>query len=442
MARYSCPRCGSALIDRDWENIQETAVGGVMIDANPIYVCPESTCGYMKRSEPVPKIIAQQGDDRLLLLYPNDRGRVLDVRDNVLFQEIHYDSILARGYWEEHTGNHDIETILENARYNEASSMETPNLFEFATSELSQDAFLCWLMSWSPSTHRSLEESLHHAAVDFMSMIFNVHNFPVPAIEKIEIIRQFKGLDILAIINDTYAILIEDKTYTSNHSDQLIRYRNAVAEAYPELIQLPIYFKITDQSHYKSVDIAGYYPFKRERMLQVLQRGRERGVTNPIFLDYLYHLEKLDEKIHAYKHKRVLDWDGYAWQGFYQGLQKELDGNWGYVSNPRGGFWGFWWKPQGEQEYYLQLEEQTLTVKLEAKTGVDIQEFIRTEMDKVLEESTQRNLHVQKPKRMRTGKTTTIAIRPDYLQTTEDGLIDIKKTVYELKKWDQIPQMK
>jgi hypothetical protein len=61
-------------------------------------------------------------------------------------------------------------------------------------------------------------------------------------------------------------------------------------------------------------------------------------------------------------------------------------------------------------------------------------------MHKVLEESEQRNLHVQKPARMRTGKTTTIAIRPDYLQTREDGLVDIKKTIDELKKWDQIPQ--
>lgn len=440
MTIYSCPRCGSTLIDKEWENIQETAGGGVTIDVHPIYVCPERNCGYMKRSEPVPKIIAQQGDDRLLLLYPNDRGRVLDLRDNVLFQEIYYDSILARGYWEDYTGNHDVETLLENARYNEASYIGTPNLFEFATSELSQDAFLCWLMSWSPLTHRSLDESLHHAAVDFMSMIFNVHNYPVPVIEKTEIIRQFKGLDILAIINDTYAILIEDKTYTSNHSDQLIRYRDAVAEskAYADKIQLPIYFKITDQSHYRSVEKAGYYPFKRERMLQVLKRGRERGVTNPIFLDYLNHLDKLDEKIHAYKHKRVQDWDGYAWQGFYQELQKELDGNWGYVSNPRGGFWGFWWKPLGEQEYYLQLEEQTLTVKLEAKDEVNIQEFSRAELHKLLEKSAERTLHVQKPARMRTGKTTTIAIRPDYLQTTVDGLVDIKKTVQELKKWDQI----
>lgn len=29
------------------------------------------------------------------------------------------------------------------------SEIQPPNLFEFATSELSQDAFLCWLASWA-----------------------------------------------------------------------------------------------------------------------------------------------------------------------------------------------------------------------------------------------------------------------------------------------------
>jgi hypothetical protein len=49
--------CGWVLIDKDWERIQETSDGGVRVDSHPVYVCPESTCGYMKRSEPIPKIL-------------------------------------------------------------------------------------------------------------------------------------------------------------------------------------------------------------------------------------------------------------------------------------------------------------------------------------------------------------------------------------------------
>jgi hypothetical protein len=86
-------------------------------------------------------------------------------------------------------------------------------------------------MSWGQETHLSINKALHNAALDFVSMIFNVHNYPVPTIKKINIKRQFQGLDILAIVNDTYAILIEDKTYTKNHSNQLNRYRETVCKS-------------------------------------------------------------------------------------------------------------------------------------------------------------------------------------------------------------------
>lgn len=32
--------------------------------------------------------------------------------------------------------------------------MTNPNLFKFATSELSQDAFICWLLSWAEKDYK------------------------------------------------------------------------------------------------------------------------------------------------------------------------------------------------------------------------------------------------------------------------------------------------
>jgi len=313
MTKDLCPRCGARLIESEWERVQETCDGGIMLDVHPVYKCTQQDCGYMMRYELVPDIIAQQGDDRLLLLYPNEAGRILDIRDNVIWPEIHYQSILGRGCWDPYTGNHDVSKLLENARDSEAAYLEAPNLFEFATSELSQDAFLCWFISWSQETHRSMNKPLHEAAVDFVSMVFNDHQYPVPTIRKINITRQFQSLDVLAIVNDTYAILIEDKTFTKNHSDQLNRYREAVTKACPKLIQLPVYYKIADQSHYQSVEAAGYIPFLRDRMLQVLNRGKEKGVTHPIYLDYLSYLTKLDHKVNAFKSELISNWEAFAW---------------------------------------------------------------------------------------------------------------------------------
>lgn len=432
---YLCPRCGTNLRENDWEMVHETKDGSITLDAHLVYECQDNNCGYMKRSESLPEIIAQQGEDRLLLLYPSEQGRILDVKANLIYPEIHYQSVLARGNWDDYNGNQDVELLLENVRDSESAFIEPPNLFEFATSELSQDAFLCWLMTWSQETHRSLDKSLYEASADFVAMMFNVHGIPVPSIKKMEITRQFQGLDVLAIINDTYAVLIEDKTFTNNHSNQLKRYREAVEMAYPDKIQLPIYYKIADQSHYRSVVDEKYFPFTRGRMLQVLKRGRENGVNHPIYLDYLSYLEKLENKINSYKIKPITEWDSFAWQGFYMELQKYFDADWGYVSNPRGGFWGFWWKPQSIQNQYIQLEQQVLCVKVEAKDVQDLKEFRNKEMESTLLKSKKQGLLLQKPSKLSTGKTMTIAFRPDYLQTRELGLIDMDKTIEVLKKF-------
>jgi hypothetical protein len=434
MKANSCPQCNGKLVESIWEHLEETKDGGVIMDASPVYRCQEN-CGFMKRIEPIPQIIGQQGDDRLLLLFPNERGRILDLRNSIIWPPNHVESLKARGYWDEYTGNHDAEALLEDARESESAFLEPPNLFYFATSELSQDAFLCWFLSWSKYSYRSINRPLHEAAFNFIAMIFNAHKIPVPTIETIEITRQFESLDILAIVNKTYAILIEDKTFTKDHSNQLIRYRESVKIEYPKLIQLPIYYKISDQSHFQSVKIAGYIPFKRRMMMGILKKGIDNGVNNSIFLDYYQHLNILDENISSYKITPVANWDSFAWQGFYQELQEEIPGNWGYVPNKAGGFWAFWWKSKSHKRYYFQLEQQRLCVKLKAKDGEEKREIQHEQMEKVLSESEKSGLSLKKPSRLKIGKTMTIAMREDYIKLHQDGTVNIKGTIEELKKY-------
>lgn len=428
-----CPKCHSNMEEKDWEIVNELSNGDILLDSAIVYQCQNTHCNYMKRDEPLPEIIAQQGEDQLLLLYPNEQGRILDMTSKLLFPKSHYQSILARGYWEDYQGNHDVELLLQEARDSEAAYKKQPNLFAFATSELSQDAFLCWLLSWCEDVYRSVDKELHEAAVDFVSTIFHMHNIPVPTVEKVEITRQFQSLDVLAIINDTYAILIEDKTFTKNHSNQLERYKEAVATYYPTLIQLPIYFKIADQSNYHSVKSAGYLPFTRTEILEVLRRGKENGVTHAIYIDYLDYLEEIEQKVMGYKTMPVTVWGSFQWQGFYQALQQYIDGDWGYVANPKGGFWGFWWKPQLEKNYYFQLEEHVLRVKVKAKDVDDLKAFRNKAMDVVLEDARIRGLMLYKPSRLSVGKTMTIAQREGYIAVTEDGFVDIERTVLELR---------
>ena len=94
-----------------------------------------------------------------------------------------------------------------------------PNLFQYATSELSQDAFICWLLEWAHSDNAEKSELLHHAGRDLLSWMLSTKNVVMPAGASIQIKKQYKSIDVLAIVNDEIAVIVEDKTQTQ----QLLR---------------------------------------------------------------------------------------------------------------------------------------------------------------------------------------------------------------------------
>src|SRR5262245_44085715 len=111
--------------------------------------------------------------------------------------------------------------------------MPAPNLFGFATSELSQDAFLCWLVSWADPTHQANDEALHTTAVTFLDRLLEVSRGPkVSEYRSLEVRRQWQSIDVLLVVNGETVIIIEDKTDTKDHSDQLRRYREAVTRGF------------------------------------------------------------------------------------------------------------------------------------------------------------------------------------------------------------------
>ena len=318
-----------------------------------------------------------------------------------------------------------------------------PNLFDYATSELSQDAFLCWLLKWGEVRFKSVNPELNRIATQFIHEIFLLHEESLgEEINEIVITQQFKGLDILAIINKRFAIMIEDKTFTSDHSGQLERYFHEIQSDFStkDYQPLPIYYKIIEQSNYESVQTAGYKIFTRKQMIDILESHDREVPMNSILSDYLRHLKRLDKSLDSYKSLPVKEWTAFSWQGFYRDLQNRLDGKWGYVSNPNGGFWGFWWKGHENQIHYWQLEEALLKAKIEVDANPDIKTYRDECMADLLEQSNLHNLYLVRPKYIRTGKTMTIAKRDDYLCLNEEGILDFEKTVAELRRYGQYSQ--
>lgn len=120
--------------------------------------------------------------------------------------------------------------------------IDKENIFNYATKELSQDAFLRWLFENWDSKHKDVKAASLNMIKDFLDL---------PEQESINISylytksQEFK-IDILVFleVNQTkHLIAIEDKTYSFEHSDQLERYKAYLEKYYSDHIIHCVFYK-------------------------------------------------------------------------------------------------------------------------------------------------------------------------------------------------------
>ena len=115
--------------------------------------------------------------------------------------------------------------------------MKGNNLFQYATKELSQDAFFCWLINWI-NYPEAPQYPVGVATLD----LFLGKNRPDKYFN-VQVKRQYKKIDVLILFNDCYALIVEDKTNTSEHGDQIARYKKLMNDEYPDRQILTAYVK-------------------------------------------------------------------------------------------------------------------------------------------------------------------------------------------------------
>lgn len=246
-----------------------------------------------------------------------------------------------------------------------------PNLFDYATSELSQDAFLLWLMEWGKSSYKDEDISLHAISQRFIRRLLSKPN--EFEITDIQLFKQHNKIDVLAIINNQYAIIIEDKTDTREHDRQISAYTQEVQKQYPDLSLTCVYYKSGNESKqsirnmnkaYKKnhPDATDILVLSRKDMIDVLT---SENCDNEILVGYLTKLQQIEKATNSYKIKPVKEWGWRAWQGFYMMLEEKFDTDlrlgWGDVPQKDGGFQGCWFCfhliPNGENaQLYIQIE--------------------------------------------------------------------------------------
>jgi hypothetical protein len=324
-----------------------------------------------------------------------------------------------------------------------------PNIFKYATSELSQDAFICWLLAWAKDENKSINPKLHNLGIKFLKSLFEIckEKFP-PNLNRIRIEKQYKRIDVLCMVNGQYALIIEDKTNTKNHFGQLERYVNIVKEDFKSHKILPIYFKTGDQSNYDDVEANGYMPYLREDFMKVLNQGKDLKIEDSIFRDYLELISELDNRRRNYLRfelKEIIDniRNHDAWIGFFMHLKGELKtGDWDYVSNPSGGFMGYWWNFMGDDKLkiYCQLEYNCFVFKLNVDKKEE-QKAIRNLVDSQIKDSYVINgkvVKVKRPSRKATGQYMTLCkVEGSYL-VYDSGALHLNETIENIRDYSLI----
>ncbi|MDO4441417.1 MAG: PD-(D/E)XK nuclease family protein [Moraxella sp.] len=166
--------------------------------------------------------------------------------------------------------------------------------------------------------------------------------FELYNINKVEVVRQYHNIDIMVIVNDGFRILIESKTNSKQHNDQLARYYKFAKQQQDWSGFCLVYLKTGNESQYhinknwenlKKISPFGYASISREMLLN--RFNRYKHIKNDIFQAYFEHLQAIQNRSDAYLTLPIKDWDHYCWQGFFMLLETSHANPiwWDYVDN-------------------------------------------------------------------------------------------------------------
>lgn len=323
-----------------------------------------------------------------------------------------------------------------------------PNIFDIATKELNQDAFITWLLQFADSKFKTVDSLLNECGKTFVHQLIKkqLPNFD-EQILKVNAGRQWENIDVWAEVNDKYLIIIEDKTYTSHHSNQLTRYKNKAEKwcsnnGYEKPICIYLKTGNESQSSLAHIEKQGFAIFSRLDFINLLDEFKD--IDNDIFRDFYERLKRIEKSNNEFENKLIKDWNGNDWQGFFQFLEKEIKiVDWYYVNNPSGGFWNavLNWDYWGIYPAYLQIEQGKLCFKI--STDINMPEnTTRSEVrnklcNLILKKSREFGFeNINRPSRFGNGKYMTVAVvkRENWLGA-DDTILDKETVVKTLNNY-------
>jgi hypothetical protein len=334
--------------------------------------------------------------------------------------------------------------------------VKRPNIFRISTKELSQDAFITWLLQWANPGCAELDPVLHQCGKQFLSLVIGDAPEREKEILDIEAGRQLDYVDIWAKIlfsDGTKTLLvIEDKTFSGEHSNQLERYKKQAEDycATEGFNLICTYFKIGSEPmrDIHAIRDKGFHIVTRKEIIACLQPYRD--AEHSILRDFIEYIDDLEAAHLAFEKLPLKDWKDLAWVGFYQYIEANIKINWWhYVNNPSGGFWNLcltwdYWNKQ--IPVYMQIEQHKLCFKIalgEDETDLDntatdlnaLQDFVHDALMKFAATRDEKD-SVQRPTSMvhRGNYRTFAVIQLPNWYGSEDAIVDKQHVLVRLEK--------
>lgn len=223
------------------------------------------------------------------------------------------------------------------------------NMFKYATKELSQDAFICWLANFVNTDNIEFKK----VGNDFIKLLadkINLTNFNEYIKNNdysIEIKHQYKNIDVLLIIGKFY-IIIEDKIKSIERDNQILDYvyKLIKLDGVEQKDIFTCYYKMYDEYNVQEKNLNAI--ITRADMLEFMKNIENRNLYMQDYYEYLLEIEKYS-KIRDIKAKDLKKLDSYivkniqdsVYTSFYNQLQEKEKAiiGWGYADNRNGGTW-------------------------------------------------------------------------------------------------------
>ena len=200
------------------------------------------------------------------------------------------------------------------------------NLFDFATKELSQDAFIRWLVeNWNDSEDKKLQNT----ALDFLDYLCGEKLNLDLGKALVKTYSQVSHIDICIDIfpdkakKEHYTIIIEDKVDSSEHN-QLLDY-NETVKKWTNLIRIfKVFYKtnLLSDTDKKGIEIANNNKNEPKWVTKDIKSiaeffNKQKGSNSQILNNYIEYVAKLRDAVTKISDEKAETWSTNNWTKFF-----------------------------------------------------------------------------------------------------------------------------